>query len=285
MLDSLVKEDIPAFALAPLTPKALEELMAELPASERATIAWAPRAIALALERLYSAPTLSSGVLEEVTTSFLSQILALPKLLEGLFPDKDAFLERLLPLFVQQTKTLAHLPIKDRRAAMRALASSLVLGGIGAQAIGTGIGLERISQFAQRLPADLNAEVVAGPRSAVAVLAALHGIETGRARDPRTLELVALADAEALRFATILKAAKPDDPGIRVPWYFETGEDPARFRWFASWAEAQTSKNDRAFSLLESWAAEPAEPGEREGWEQVKRDLDLDRLSSRPLFP
>ena len=96
--------------------------------------------------------------------------------------------------------------------------------------------------------------------------------------------MISLADAEARRFAAIVAAAKPDDAEARMPWYFESGMDPQRFRWFASWAEAETGRNDRAVELLERWDSEPEEPGEREDWERVKRELDLDRLSSRPLF-
>jgi AbrB family looped-hinge helix DNA binding protein len=47
---------------------------------------------------------------------------------------------------------------------------------------------------------------------------------------------------------------------------------------------AREARLARLKEVLERWSAEPGDPDEREQWERLKRELDLDRLSSRPLF-
>jgi len=204
-----------------------------------------------------------------------------PNLVHGLaLEGHEGFAQRARPLLEEQLKALEKLPVASRRAATRALTTTLILSGIGVGAIEAGFSLEQVVESA-----NLDRNIRSGAKAAVAVVAILHGIETGRAREPRTLELVAMADAEARRIAMLLADGKPDEPRVHLGWYFEGGQNAHKYRSFALWAEPETSKNDRLVEMLEEWKAEPEEPGEAETWEELKRALDEDRPSNRPLFP
>ncbi len=271
-----------------MTPKSLEELISELPASERAAIAWMPRAISLMLERLLSAPELTPQVGLEVSRDFFGQVVSLPGLLRGLRDGgQDEFLAHLPSKLRRQLDLALQLPIEVRRPAMRALTTWMVAAGATVKAVGAELDVGRPSSFfeLERELLEIVQQEISRIKGFVFVIAMLHGLETGRARDPRVHQLAVAADREAHEVVKFVVAAKPEDPRLRVPWYFEEGKEALEFKPIASWAEVQTRKNDRALSILERWSSEPEDPDEREQWKQVKRELDLDRPSNRPLFP
>lgn len=47
----------------------------------------------------------------------------------------------------------------------------------------------------------------------------------------------------------------------------------------------QRQKNQAALDLLKSWVAEGDTETDTQAWETLKTNLDVDRLSDRPLFP
>jgi hypothetical protein len=264
-----------------LTPRVVEELIGELPASERAALAWAPRALTESLERLFTAPQLSDALLEEAAASFLKHEQAFLVVIKGMVAEgQQGLFDQVRPLMEERAQSLRRLPVGLRRPAARALATCYVLVGIGLWVIEAGINVEPVLD-----PTKVDPDILAGTKAAVAVAGILHGTETGRALELRMRELILAADAEAFRLARMLAETKTEGVPMRLGWYFEDGQDAEKYRAFASWAEAETSKNDRLVEMLEEWKAEPEEPGEATAWEELKRALDEDRPSDRPLFP
>jgi hypothetical protein len=47
----------------------------------------------------------------------------------------------------------------------------------------------------------------------------------------------------------------------------------------------QLEKNQGAIALLKSWAEEDSTEEDAQAWAILKTNLDIDRLSDRPLFP
>ena len=278
-----------AAVIAPISPGNLEEAIAQLPAEARAQLAWLPNALRQSLRRLLEAETLTRELVAHEARAVLQVQAAFRTALEALVKiDLTDFQHALLKRAEQQAQTLRNgLPRDLLKPALRALFTGLWLGGMGI-ALANKLGprfQEAIKQGLVELETNEPPAAVAGLHGFVLISAVLEAIDGGKPAAPgRLAELANLADTESLAFAEQLRAGQPPELRVSLPWYFEPTDGSHHKYPFALWFEQRGQRNRRAIELLDEWAAGDAEE-QRATWDFLKKAMDENRSSNRPLFP
>ncbi len=274
-----------AAPISPLTPTSLAELLSRLPAEVRARVHWAPNALKQSFGRLLHAQTLTRDLIAEVTAEFIGYQVSIRAAIEVL-PElgREELLVQLHARLRAQGELVGRLPVDARTAAVRALCTTGAIAGIGLEVIAQSQSEDsraELQQLLAELPRLQASEAMPGLEGTVLLLAALTGAELDDGSPERWAELCLLADADSLRFASLLAQ---DDPRLRLPWYFEPATGGGDTRAFALWAEQRAARNARARAALHAWDAED-EAEQKDSWEALRRALDEDRTSDRQLFP
>lgn len=236
------------------SPATLAEIVAQLPAAERAQVAWAPKRVAELLRPLLTEPSLTDGLIDGVVHEYLetTRVLLQPMLR---FVRQDGAKTVITAGQSRDTDSLMRLPAAACKAAMRADVTQLIAGLLGQQLAAT---LDH-STIDRALESDAGGDAL--HRSSVLLLAVFEGLEKGSSIPGRLSALARRADEAAKAFAVELAAGN-----LRLPWYFEDAVGAERFVRFASWSPEP--------------AQAPREPTneELEAWEKVKAGVD----SARP---
>ncbi len=243
--------------------------------------------MAAQIERLRTAPVLTRDLVTEAAAQVMGISMSIAILISRLTPDeRHVLIERATVRLNEQAKGLLQLPTAVRRQAARALATVAVVAGLGVSALSSrDLDLDALERELRRIRDEGKDErSFALFRTHVLVAAVLESQEWGEEDGGRIVELARLADDAAYEWAQWLVEVEPENPTVKLPWYFRPDSGADAFQSFARWAEDRTSANDRAVDLLSEWARADA-AAEQSTWEEIKRGLDSHRTSNRPLFP
>lgn len=238
------------------------ELVARLPAEDRAQIAWAPKRIADLTAALLTDPSLTEATIEKAADEYLEASTALAQSIVSLARSSD-FSARLKSGMERDLRALQSLPPSAAKAALRASLTLTLVAQIGVAAIGK-LDLSTLKHSVESLKSSDPRDLLP-MRAAALVLAVLEGIRKGSPIPGRVSALARRADAVAQDFSRSLAAGQPP---LRLPWYDETAEGAATVKPFASWnPESETSQ---PMNVVPEDALKV--------WEQVKEGVE----SARP---
>lgn len=240
----------------------LTELVSQLPATDRAELAWAPKRLADLLAPLLTAPVLAERIIEHAVDEYLDagQRLATATLPLWSRTDTSAQLQSGIERDMNSVKTLAP-PIA--KAALRAAATVMSMGTLGLQ-LADKVDPALLKQAIASIDSDDAKEFRSFARAATLLLGVFEAVKLGSPIPGRAAALARRADESAKHFATVM-ASLPEP--VRLPWYDQTAPKSEAVAFFADW----NPDNHK-------WPTAPATAETIKEWELVKDGVD----SARP---